>query len=151
MACFFLKREVLLFSPKCWCMFPSLQRTPHKTWVHKKKFATLYLFDCRSQWPRACWYCGLESHRGRGCVSVVSVVCCQVEVSVTSWSLVQRSPTYCCGSRVWSRNLVNEEALGNWGAVAPKIKYMCDWPLEGCWAKNKMHVWLATGGLLGQK
>ena len=28
-------------------------------------------------------------------VSVVSVVYCQVEVSVTSWSLVQRSPADC--------------------------------------------------------
>ena len=27
------------------------------------------------------------------CLSVVSVVCCQVEVSATSWSLVQRSLT----------------------------------------------------------
>jgi len=26
-------------------------------------------------------------------LSVVSVVCCQVEVSATSWSLVQRSPS----------------------------------------------------------
>jgi len=26
-------------------------------------------------------------------LSVVSVVCCQVEVSTTGWSLVQRSPT----------------------------------------------------------
>jgi hypothetical protein len=34
-----------------------------------------------------------ESHRGHGCLSVVSVVRCQVEVSATSWSLVQRSPT----------------------------------------------------------
>jgi hypothetical protein len=31
-----------------------------------------------------------ESHRGHGCLSVVSVVCCQVEVSSTSWSLVQK-------------------------------------------------------------
>jgi hypothetical protein len=29
------------------------------------------------------------------CLSVVSVVCCQVEVSATSWSLVQRSSTEC--------------------------------------------------------
>ena len=36
---------------------------------------------------------GLKSHWGHGCLSVVSVVCCQVEDSVTSWSLVQRSPT----------------------------------------------------------
>jgi hypothetical protein len=28
-------------------------------------------------------------------VSLVSVVCCQVEVSATGWSLVQRSPTEC--------------------------------------------------------
>jgi hypothetical protein len=43
----------------------------------------------------ACWDCGFESHRGHGCLSLVSVVCCQVEVSATSWSLVQRSPTEC--------------------------------------------------------
>ena len=28
-------------------------------------------------------------------MSVVSVVCCQVEVFASGWSLVQRSPTYC--------------------------------------------------------
>jgi hypothetical protein len=28
-------------------------------------------------------------------VCLVSVVCCQVEVSATGWSLVQRSPTEC--------------------------------------------------------
>jgi len=40
----------------------------------------------------------------------VSVVCCQVEVSATSWSLVQRSPTDCGASlcvikkpREWGR------------------------------------------------
>jgi hypothetical protein len=33
-------------------------------------------------------------------LSVVSVVCCQVEVSATSWSLVQRSPTDCGVSNV---------------------------------------------------
>ena len=27
--------------------------------------------------------CGFESHRGNGCLSVVGVVCCQVEVSAT--------------------------------------------------------------------
>jgi hypothetical protein len=30
----------------------------------------------------------------------VSVVCCQVEVSATSWSLVQRSPTECGVSKM---------------------------------------------------
>ena len=52
----------------------------------------------RSQWPRglrplACWDRGFESHPGHGCLSVVSVVCCQVEVSATDWSFVQRSLT----------------------------------------------------------
>jgi hypothetical protein len=37
-----------------------------------------------------------KSHRGHGCLSLVSVVCCcQVEVSATGWSLVQKSPTEC--------------------------------------------------------
>jgi len=47
----------------------------------------------RSEWPRGLRQrsaaarmlsCGFESHRGHGCLSVVSVVCCQVEVSATS-------------------------------------------------------------------
>jgi hypothetical protein len=36
-----------------------------------------------------------KSRLGHGCLSLVSVVCCQVEVSATGWSLVQRSPTEC--------------------------------------------------------
>ena len=31
--------------------------------------------------PLVCWDRGFESHRGHGCLSFVSVVCCQVEVS----------------------------------------------------------------------
>jgi hypothetical protein len=42
--------------------------------------------------------CGFESHRGHGCLSVVSVVCFLVEVSVSGRSLVQRSPTACDAS-----------------------------------------------------
>ena len=33
--------------------------------------------------PLACWECGFESHRGHGCLSLVIVVYCQVEVSAT--------------------------------------------------------------------
>jgi hypothetical protein len=56
-------------------------------------FSTQFLCNWpndRSQWPRVglrqLAYCdrGFESHRGHGCLSVVSVVCCQVEVSATS-------------------------------------------------------------------
>ena len=43
--------------------------------------------------PLVCWDYGFESRRGHRYLSLVSVVCCQVEVSVTSWSLVQRSLT----------------------------------------------------------
>jgi hypothetical protein len=38
--------------------------------------------------------CGFESCRRHGCLSLVSVVWCQV-ISALSWSLVQRSPTEC--------------------------------------------------------
>ena len=43
--------------------------------------------------PFACWDRGFESRRGHGRLSVVSVVCCQVEVSATRLPLVQGSPT----------------------------------------------------------
>jgi hypothetical protein len=50
-------------------------------------------------------------------MSLVSVVCCQVEVSATSWSLVQRSPNDCgvsqmCGTMKPRRN---EEAQAHVG------------------------------------
>jgi hypothetical protein len=41
-------------------------------------------------------------------MSVVSVVCCQVEVSEAGRSLVQRSPTLVVRRCISSRNLVNE-------------------------------------------
>ena len=45
--------------------------------------------------PLAFWDLGIESHRGRANFSPKSVVCCQVEVSVSGCSLVQRNPTKC--------------------------------------------------------
>jgi hypothetical protein len=41
---------------------------------------------------------GSNPARGHGCLSVESVVCCWVEVSATSWSLIQGSPTNCGAS-----------------------------------------------------
>ena len=38
---------------------------------------------------------GFESRRGYGCLSLVNVGCCQVEVSASGRSFVQRSPTEC--------------------------------------------------------
>ena len=46
-------------------------------------------------WICGRWDYGFESCRWHECLSVVSVVCCQVEVSVSGRSLVQRSPTEC--------------------------------------------------------
>jgi hypothetical protein len=51
-----------------------------------------------------------KSHRGHGCLSLVSVVCCQVEVYATGWSLVQRSPTECGVSNVCDREASKNEA-----------------------------------------
>jgi hypothetical protein len=42
--------------------------------------------------------------------SLVSVVCCQVEVSATSWSLVQRSPTECGVSKLCDCEASKNEA-----------------------------------------
>jgi hypothetical protein len=75
------------------------------------------------------WFCGLSlagitgSNRRReyGSLSSLSVVCCQVEVSATGWSLFQSSPTDC---------------------VVPECD--CDasimrrlWPVRGCYAIEK--------------
>ena len=45
--------------------------------------------------PLTCWDWGFESRWGHGCLSVVNIVCCQVEVSASGWSLVQRSVIDC--------------------------------------------------------
>jgi len=68
-------------------------------WVYRTEGqAQLLPVSNRGACLGACWDCGLESHRGHGCLSVVSVVCCQEEVSATDWLLVQRSPTDCGAS-----------------------------------------------------
>ena len=59
-------------------------------------------YECRAQWPRglrrgsgplASWDCRFGSRRGHGCLFLLRVVCCQVQVSASGCSLVQRSPT----------------------------------------------------------
>jgi hypothetical protein len=55
-----------------------------------------------------------------GCLSVVSVVCCQIEVSATGRSLIQRSPTDCgvmfC-DRETSKMRRPRPALGCWARI----------------------------------
>jgi len=92
-------------------------RYPHVTWAHIKLtfyfqllpypfpyvgshmlISIIWWLGVIQKGPLACWDHGLESHLGHEYLSVVMVVCCQVEVSATSWSLVQRSPTDCAAS-----------------------------------------------------
>ena len=82
---------------------------------------------CRSQWSRglrfesaAARFLGLRVQSGRGheCLSLVSVVCCEVEVSVTCRSLVQRSPTE-SGVSECDREASIMMKLGPVGAVVP--------------------------------
>ena len=83
-------------------------RTPLDEWSARRRDLYLTTHDTHNRqismprclWPLACWDLGFKSHRVHGCLSVVSVVCCQVEVSATSWSLIQRSPTDCAASFV---------------------------------------------------
>jgi hypothetical protein len=90
----------------------------------------LILSYSRSQWPRglkrsllplACYDSGFESRRVHGCLSVACVVCCQVEVSATSWLLVQRSPTDCGASCVIKKPRGRGGHSPRWAAEPEKI------------------------------
>ena len=72
--------------------------------------------------PLACWDLGFESHRGHGYLSVVSVVCCQVEVSATSWSLVQRVLPTVVRRCVWSRNIKNRCSIYIYDIISLRVK-----------------------------
>ena len=70
----------------------------------------------RSQWsrcpsrglrPLACWDCGFESRMGHGYLSLVSVVCCQVEVSASKGVL----PSVVCLSVIMNPRW--------WGGLCP--------------------------------
>ena len=90
------------------------------THTHTHQYKFLIKAICQCQWPRGLmrrsaairllrsWVRIPPSH---GCLSVVSIVCYQVEVCATSWPLVQRSPTDCGASLcvITNRNLTNEE------------------------------------------
>ena len=74
---------------------------------HKRPYIIYFIvMFSRSQWPRGL-RCGSTAARFLGLwvrippgawMSVLSVVCCQVEVSATGRSLVQKSPTECDAS-----------------------------------------------------
>ena len=80
--------------------------------------------------PLTCWDCGLESHWGHRCLSVVSVVCCQVEVSATSCLLVQRCATDCGASLCVIYEPHEWVVPGPLGTVAPKTKNKTKQPMK---------------------
>jgi hypothetical protein len=60
--------------------------------------------QCRSRWTRGlrrslrpvdCWDWGFEARQGHGCLSLVSFVFCQVEVSAKGRSAIQKIHTEC--------------------------------------------------------
>ena len=72
-------------------------------------------------------------------------MCCQVEVSATSLSLVQRSATDCDALLcVWSRNLKNEEALAHVGPQRQRKKnvYMYVYKIRSSWVHSKHYQYL---------
>jgi hypothetical protein len=100
----------------------------------------------RCQWPRglrrgsaAARLLGLwvRIPPGHGCLSVVSVVCCQVDVSASVWSLVQRSSTE-CNVLVWSWILDNEEALAHWGLLCHGKKNSISNPKRLRWSRDSV-------------
>ena len=111
------------------CLFKELpiagKSVPKHVVVQKSLTTCIYWWIywqiCRSQWPRGLRRRSTAARLLTSWVrtppgawmSVVSVVCPQVEVSATSLSLVQRSPTDC---RVWSRNHKNPR---EWGGQRP--------------------------------
>ena len=92
----------------------------------KLKVSIFVIFDiiiCSLQWPRGLRrgsadvsLPGLRVRIPPGAgMSVVSVECCQVEVSATGRPLVQRSPTDCGVSECNHRNSAIRQPRSEWG------------------------------------
>jgi len=77
----------------CVCVWPC---RVSKTEIVLKLFADS-IYRAVQGWVcgRSIAECGFESRRGHGFSCVAFIVCSQVEVSASGWSLVQRSPTEC--------------------------------------------------------
>jgi len=86
-------------------LFKFESRCYRRVWVQEAHHAGKY-YVYLSRWPRGLRRRSTAARLLRlwvrippgACLPVVSVVCCQVEVSATHWSLVQRSATYCDAS-----------------------------------------------------
>jgi hypothetical protein len=81
----------------CIGAYPSYRRARQLCGNYEDKHAGLSgrAVEGAGPWPLAWWDCGFESRRKHGCLSLASVVFCQVDVSASGWSFVQRSFTEC--------------------------------------------------------
>jgi hypothetical protein len=73
--------------------------------------------ECVGLLPVACWDCGFESRRERGCLSVVNVVFCQVQKSLCRAENSSRGVGHRC---VCATNLKNVEAISSHLATTPQ-------------------------------
>jgi len=95
-------------------------------------FYLLHYYRGRSQWPRslkhgsaAAHLLGLQAQIPPGTwMSLMSAVCCQVAVSASGWSLVQRSPTEC--------------DMSECDRVASIMR--SPWSARGCWATEENKI-----------
>jgi hypothetical protein len=83
--------------------------------------------------PLACWDCGFESLRGHGCLSAVSIVYCQVEVSSSSLLFCPKE-----SYRLWCVVVCDLET--SW------IRW--DWPTGGFCAENKAWWYIEKGDVV---
>jgi hypothetical protein len=70
--------------------------------------------------PLVCWDCAFASRRWHGRPCLVTVVCCQVGISTSGWSLVQRSPADCGVSECDREASTVGKPWPNWGVVHEK-------------------------------
>ena len=119
---------------------------PRKYWKHYKNILSISVAARSKAWVCSrslAGICGFNSPYGDDCLSVVSVVCCQVEVSATGWSLVQRSSTECC-VWVWSRHLFRCHVVLQMNRVVLRSRSLCgcrgpqysEGPLKDCLFAN---------------
>jgi hypothetical protein len=84
---------------------------------------------CSRAWVCGRSLAGIAGSNGAW-MSLVTVVCCQVEVSASGWSLVQRSlPIVVCLKSVWSRNFLRGGYDPNKGRSAAGKKMCISFPL----------------------
>ena len=84
-SCGFHKKQNLCLNSLNWMDVTTVQKFVHWAGVSGREGVSLR--------PFACWYCRFEFRQSRACLSLVRVGCCQVDISASGWSLVQRSPT----------------------------------------------------------